>query len=49
MSQKIIIKCAYFNCEKLASNDEGLKLYRFPKDQKTYKQWVYNTNKLVNA
>ncbi|KAF0722097.1 52 kDa repressor of the inhibitor of the protein kinase-like [Aphis craccivora] len=46
MSRPCGLKCAYVNCGKSARSDSGLKLFRFPKDVNTSRQWISNCGNL---
>lgn len=45
MSRPCGLKCAYVNCGKSARSELGLKLFRFPKDVNTSRQWISNCGK----
>lgn len=45
MSRKSGVKCVYLNCGKTARSYDGLKLYRFPKDNSICTQWISNSGK----
>ncbi|KAL4085131.1 hypothetical protein QTP88_027423 [Uroleucon formosanum] len=42
MSRACGTKCSYVNCGKSARSELGLKLYRFPKDVSSSRQWILN-------
>lgn len=47
MSRPCGAKCMFLNCGKSARTESGLKLFRFPKDVSTSKQWILNCGKNI--
>lgn len=47
MSRACGTKCSYVNCGKSARSELGLKLYRFPKDVSSSRQWILNCGKNI--
>lgn len=43
MSRKSGNVCAYYGCGKSPRNYDGLRLFRFPKDQVLCKKWIENS------